>query len=133
MTKTERAKLRWDCVTSGCFNRKCRPKIEVFAELFPGAIYMGDVDGLVEINGHFFLMEWKTHFGTLPKGQEIMYQRLAMKGFYVLVVSGDAETMEVSGCCSFWGGNWQPWQVANMDNIRGRITRWVAYATGRRI
>ena len=28
--------LRWDCERQGCFNLKRRPKIEVFADCFPG-------------------------------------------------------------------------------------------------
>ena len=30
--------LRWDCERQGCFNLKRRPKIEVFADCFPGRI-----------------------------------------------------------------------------------------------
>ena len=45
--------MRWDCEKSGCFNVKCRPKIEVFAECFPGRINFGDMDGRVELGGYF--------------------------------------------------------------------------------
>ena len=29
--------LRWDCEKSGCFNIKCRPKLEQFAGVFEEA------------------------------------------------------------------------------------------------
>jgi len=48
--------LRWDCQKRGCFNLKRRPKIEIFAECFPGRINFGDVDGIVEINGNALLL-----------------------------------------------------------------------------
>ena len=35
--------LRWDCAKRGCFNEKKRPKIEVFAECFPGRISFGKI------------------------------------------------------------------------------------------
>lgn len=41
--------LRWDCVSRGCFNRLCRPKIELFAACFPGRIAMSDIDATVEV------------------------------------------------------------------------------------
>jgi hypothetical protein len=41
----------WDCVYRGCFNRRRRSKIGMFADCFPGKISLGDVDGLVEMKG----------------------------------------------------------------------------------
>ena len=38
--------LRWDCATRGCFNQKCRPKIELFAGCFPDRMSFGDVDAM---------------------------------------------------------------------------------------
>ena len=51
--------LRWDCLRRGCFNLKRRPKIEVFADCFPGRINFGDVDGIVEISGNALLLDGK--------------------------------------------------------------------------
>lgn len=64
--------LRWDCERRGCFNLKRRPKIEVFAECFPGRINFGDVDGIVEIGGNALLdvetgtTRVKNFHGSLP-------------------------------------------------------------------
>jgi hypothetical protein len=51
--------IRWDC-RNGCFNELMRPKIEAFAECFPRNIGMMDIDGTVELNGHFLFLEFKT-------------------------------------------------------------------------
>jgi hypothetical protein len=72
--------LRWDCEKQGCFNKKCRPKIEIFADCFPRRINFGDVDGLVEINGKGLLLEWKSVLKDIPTGQKIAYQKLTQGG-----------------------------------------------------
>jgi len=58
--------MRWDCQKQGCFNKKKRPRIEMFAECLPGKIAVGDVDGLVEIKGNFLFLEFKEH-SNLPE------------------------------------------------------------------
>lgn len=49
-----------DCARHGCFSLKRRPKIELFADCFPGRISFGAVDGIVEIGGNddrgFFIL-----------------------------------------------------------------------------
>jgi len=87
--------LQWDCQRQGCFNQKKRPKIEMFAACLPGKIAFSDVDGVVEIKGNLFLLEWKSH-GEIPLGQKILFQRLTQFApATVLIVEGNAETMEV--------------------------------------
>lgn len=37
--------MRWDCKGGeNCYNLKMRPKVEVFAECFPGKVGMTDVE-----------------------------------------------------------------------------------------
>ena len=94
--------LRWDCAAQGCFNLKRRPKIELFADCFPGRINFGDVDGIVEIGGNALLLEWKSEPRELPAGQRLLYQRLSRSGpVAVMIVVGDAETMLVDGTSIF--------------------------------
>jgi hypothetical protein len=101
--------LRWDCERHGCFNLKRRPKIEVFADCFPGRISLGDVDGIVEIGGNALLLEWKSEACALPTGQRLLYQRLTWSGpVAVMIVVGDAETMTVTATSVFDRGNRYP-------------------------
>ncbi|MAG24660.1 hypothetical protein CMI47_03685 [Candidatus Pacearchaeota archaeon] len=72
--------MRWDCQTQGCFNKKCRPKIEVFAECFPRRINFGDVDGSIEINGYELKLEWKnTGHADIKGGQRATVTRYLNK------------------------------------------------------
>jgi len=122
--------MRWDCNKGGagmnCFNKKRRPKIEIFAECFPGLISFGDIDGIVEINGQGLLLEWKSDLMNLPRGQYIMYRNLTTTGYLsVIVVIGNAETMEISHMGQFYLGSETPLKEATIDDVKDKIKWWV--------
>lgn len=118
--------LRWDCEKQGCFNKKRRPKIEVFADCFPRRINFGDVDGLVELNASGLLLEWKSVKGSLPTGQKIAHKKLSMDGrFTTICVVGDAETMECSHYALFYRGEYFPYREADLSKVKQVIRRWV--------
>lgn len=125
--------MRWKCERDGCFNQKRRPKIEVFADCFPRRINFGDVDGLVEINGRFCLLEWKGDGGALRTGQVMSFRSFTETiGNLVLVVHGDAETMAVDGYAQFWGGRQLAFIQASLDDVKERIRRWVSWTESAR-
>lgn len=126
--------VRWNCLESGCFNFKLRPKIEVFDDCFPGRIAFGDVDALVEIGGIFCLLEWKSDGGSLQRAQAIasaQFTRMA-EGNIVFVVEGNAKMMSVKRYCIFWAGKQQEWVAADLLSVKQRIQGWAAYAGQRR-
>lgn len=120
--------MRWSCEKDGCFNIKRRPKIEVFADCFPRRINFGDVDGLVELNGFFCLLEWKGEGGSLKRGQILTFTAFTnIIGNIVLVVNGNAETMAVTGYATFWGGRQWPLTTASLDELKDRLRRWAEW------
>lgn len=119
--------MRWDCEKNGCFNQKKRPKIELFADCFPGSISFGDVDAEVELNGYGLRMEWKCHAGDIPSGQRIMYQRKTFFGIDAVVcVHGDAESMTVEHFGWFVLGEWRGWKSGTLEDLRHEVKKWVA-------
>ena len=121
--------MRWDCEKQGCFNKLKRPKIEQFSDCFPGRINFGDVDGIVEIAGRALLLEWKPGKDALRTGQRIMYERLTRdKLLSVILVCGNAETMEISSFAQFCSGKQRPWKDGSMDDVKKWIRAWVAWA-----
>jgi hypothetical protein len=118
--------LRWDCEKQGCFNKLRRPKIEVFADCFPGRINFGDVDGLVELNSKGLLLEWKYGDGCLPIGQRIAHENLTKKGdLTTICVVGNPETMECSRFGFFHQGKWYDYRNASLENVKEFMRRWV--------
>lgn len=124
--------LRWDCGERGCYNKKHRPKIELFSDCFPGRISFGDVDGIVEIKGNFLLLEWKSEIKDLPAGQRIMYERMTIgRRFTVFVVTGNAETMDVVRMGAYIDGKRWPdsgYRAATLAQVKRQVSLWAAYA-----
>jgi hypothetical protein len=121
--------MRWDCESQGCFNRKLRPKIEMFADCFPGRISLGDIDGMVEINGAFLLLEWKAPGGELELGQQIAFEKFSrFPRCSVIVVQGDPETMIIWGFGIFFEGRYTPSRPRTYDDLCGVMKRWVVQA-----
>jgi len=54
----------------------------------PSRIRISDIDGIVERNGHFLVLDLKHPNTTLNTGQRILYQQLVRKGFTVVIVFG---------------------------------------------
>jgi hypothetical protein len=122
--------MRWNCERSGCFNIKCRPKIEMFHDCFPRNINFSDVDGIVELNGRGLMLEWKNKPTTiLGTGQGYMFERLTTgRVLTVVCAAGNAETMEMTHIAAFVDGCWRPWREASLQVLRERIKTWVRWA-----
>lgn len=120
--------LRWDCAKQGCFNQKKRPKIEVFADCLPGKIAIGDVDGLVEIQGNLLFLEFKAH-SVIPRGQQILFKRLTrLAPAVVLVIEADTETMDIFGVSYIYQGQIEPQVAMDLDGLRALIQSWATWA-----
>lgn len=120
--------LRWDCAKRGCFNVKKRPKIEQLAESLPRGCKFGDVDGLTEINGRGLLLEMKPAAIELSTGQRLAYERLTITGLLsVLVIAGDAETMEIRYLGGYFKGKWSGWSDATLQDVQAEIRKWVKW------
>ncbi len=123
--------MLWDCKEKGCFNELRRPKIEVFAQCFPGKINFGDVDGWVEMNGYFCVLEWKGDRGKLKTGQIITYTRFSkVPGNVVFVVEGDAKDMTVKRYHFFWKGKQLPWREGDLEDVKASMKSWADQAKG---
>jgi hypothetical protein len=122
--------MRWDCGSRGCFNQLRRPKIERFAACFPGRIAMSDIDATVEVNGHFVFLEMKSFQGDIPRGQRIYFERLTRlsQRISVMIICGDAETMQCEAICWIYNGQLTDWQPATLDDVIRLLNRFASWA-----
>ena len=123
--------MRWDCSPDkdGCYRRLGQPDLTVLDECFPGRIAMTDVDGVVEINGHFLFIEWKRR-GDVPAGQRIMFERLTRHPeFTILVVLGDPATMVVERYDVFRGGRRRGWRACDLSELERHVRAWADRAS----
>jgi hypothetical protein len=82
--------LRHQCEQHGCYKEKL-PDWGILDGCFPRGIRPLDVDGIVELNEHALLLEWKPSNGFLTRGQLKMLQNLTRGSpkFQALVIYGD--------------------------------------------
>ncbi len=126
--------MQWNCENRGCFNLKCRPKIELFSDCFPNKISFGDIDGIVEISSNSLMIEWKSNKYSFKTAQDIMYKRLTKnEKFTVFLIVGNAETMEISHMGMYVSGKFLGLKPANFDYVHRYIERWAKWAKNNRL
>lgn len=118
--------IHHNCETKGCWNKKYRPNIEYFYHALPRKITMSDIDGTVEVNGHFLFLEWKSFKGALPIGQRIYFQRLTelSNNVTVVIIHGDCETMHVEHIMRCRHGKFSDWEECDLETLFEKVKRW---------
>lgn len=82
--------IRHVCETHGCYIKTQTPDWGFLDSSFSNKIRVGDIDGIVEANGHLLILEWKGFVGDIPAGQRIMFEKITkINKIIVFVVSGD--------------------------------------------
>ena len=99
----------------------------------PRNIALTDVDGAVEVNGHFLFLEWKSgEPREIPTGQRIYAQRLtklSRKVTYVFICA-DCETMETTHVAVMRKGILSEWVPCDLPGLKRRVKRWVSRVEG---
>jgi len=84
--------IRHICEHDGCFVKVLTPDWGFLDNSFSGKIRVGDIDGVVEANGHGLFLEWKSAGASIPLGQEIMFKNLSRSTnnrIIFFVINGD--------------------------------------------
>lgn len=84
-----------------------------------------DIDGLVERNGKFLVLETKSPGVTIPKGQEIMFKSFVrVSGAVVIVIWGQKNNPEKIKVFSRKHPDGFDIQSANMEYLRRLVATW---------
>ena len=128
------SKMRWKCDALGCYLKNCEPNIGMFEKYFPGRISMGDFDGVVELNGAFFVLEWKGPNGEVSSGQNMTFKAFTQMrdDNLVVVVHGDPMTMEIEKMAYYYQGWFYDYTPAKHDDLVKMIQGWVEAVRGSR-
>ncbi len=104
--------------------------------VLPWNMIPSDVDGLMEINGSFLMIETKFRQAPLSKGQYKMLLAMSkLKEFTVLVISKEEEEA-APGVYRFLPTHWRTftnglmtdWKQCDMDKFKCFIKEWFKYA-----
>lgn len=92
-----------------------------------------DIDGAVERNGHFLLIETKRPGESIPVGQRIALERLCdtlgRRGVLLVMWGEKDDPTELQ---LRWNGRWLPKERCDMFSARERIHRWFMWSDGHR-
>jgi hypothetical protein len=126
--------FRWNCRNKGCYYEQL-PDWDDLIECFPRKIRPTDIDGMVEINGHFLFLEEKGPGCTPDDGQRIALRRLSQYPDVTTVLfrpsirqPGDLE------CLVYGQGEPRGFQPRSRDSFKNWLRGWAAHAdhTGRK-
>ena len=104
----------WACRGGrNCYIEHGALRLSVFRGCFPRGCNFGDIDGIVEIDDHFLLLEWKRPGQDLPIAQRKTIERFTEKYYKsaAIIAWGDPMTMRV-----------KEWQIVR-DGVFGEIRK----------
>lgn len=104
-------------------------------------IAVSDIDGQVEVNGFFLILETKAPYRDIPTGQKILFDRYPKDRFTVLVIWG--QNTSVPSCCAcgmprgigtFEAMEMQPWgepkRACTTDDVVKFVSSWFERHSG---
>ena len=114
--------MRWQCTEKGCYLQR-RSDPVMFDGCFPAGVSMGDVDGIVELNGRFLIVEFKKLNISVPEGQARMFRRLVATGLFTILVVRAAEQHVEEWFEVTVDGSWRTY-AGDSENLRDHVISW---------
>lgn len=135
MTGYQSEAFRHDCSTRGCYIAGLPNWGDLF-DVFPRGIQPTDVDGLVEINGKFLVLEEKHFDADLSNGQRYAFERLAMLGPVTVFVFRPARPsglhVKTITARTIATSTHLRWEHISRADFKERLRLWAAYADKRK-
>lgn len=105
--------------------------------VFPRGIVPTDIDGEVEINGHFLRLEFKDESalrnGAVAKGQLIALKRLTnTKFFTVFMIGTDIQGEPTCAQIFMPGGDIRPLEETTKADLVTKFKKWAEWAESRK-
>lgn len=137
MPLNESRQFDYDCVGKGCYRGRL-PGFDRLNDRMPGKMRLTDVDGMLELGGRFFFLEWKAYGGDLPDGQRIAFKKLSQYPGVDVVIARERDTLSFevlwfrggTSCtgtpaASVLGKGWEVW---SNERFYDWFDQWVAIA-----
>src|SRR5690349_8230975 len=100
----------------------------ILDDCFTGKIRPTDIDGLVERNGCFLLLEAKSPGVSIGTGQQRTFDALLSKGFTIIIIWGKPQQPERIRVSTMHNGKVVTHeQPANADVLRAMVRRWFLF------
>lgn len=87
-------------------------------------IQVTDLDGVVERNGRFLILECKSHDADIPTGQDILFRRLMKTGYFTIFVIWGNPGIPEKMCAYDKHGGKQFFHEVNIEVLRNFVGKW---------
>lgn len=87
-----------------------------------------DIDGLVEVNDHFLLIEAKGEHARITKGQQYTFEALQATGRFTIIIINGENNQPYSMQVLYPNGATSQLQQAGVAELRSVVARWYRYA-----
>lgn len=120
--------IKWDCPSDGCY-RDHLPDWTPFNDCFPRTgIRISDIDGMVEIGGHFLFLEWKPARVPVPEGQLNALARLSVLPRVTVLILWGTDTLHPEQWQVIHQGELHPAHPVDHDTLHAFIAAWATTA-----
>lgn len=126
MTGYRSSHFRHDCRTRGCYVQQL-PSWDDLIPCFPRGIRPTDVDGMVEMNGHFLFMEEKSAGKSVDHGQHLALKRLAARSNVTVAFFRPGKTCDLQ-VLILGDGEPRGWEPFTRDEFRTWLRQWAVRA-----
>lgn len=116
--------MRWQCNSVGCFLQR-RTDPVILDGCFPAGVTGSDVDVMVELGGHFLVVEFKRPGVSIPIGQLRAFKALVATGRFTVVIVYALE-QHVQGWRKVTLEGLEPLHTGDVDALREHVKRWSA-------
>jgi hypothetical protein len=133
MTGYRSRHFRWKCEDKGCYHEQL-PEWDDLIECFPGRIMPTDIDGMVELNGHFLFLEQKSPDKGIEHGQGMALRGLCKMPGVTAVIFRPAVMTDLE--CLVYGAEgallpgWEPYDGFK-PHSREEFRTWLREWSGR--
>ena len=106
---------------------------EYIIDSLPGECGISDIDGVIERNGYFLVLESKNSGERLPQGQKILLEQLSrLQKFTVIVVTMNRVNGYVDGYQQVKDGEFGRNNLTDTEEFGTLVSAWFLKATQRK-
>jgi hypothetical protein len=125
--------IRHDCKINGCYKDVCIPDWGMFDGCFDAKsekIKIGDLDGVVEINGNVLFLEWKRMESELSYGQKRLLMTLTENSdkHMALIIYGSINGNDLMKYQTVRSGKFSRLRDCDKEYLRNLLIRWTDYS-----
>jgi len=120
--------MKHNCQNS-CYMKTHMWDWAIFEGCFPPRVSPSDIDGVIERNGHFLIIETKSaDLDGIPRGQQITYEAFQRTGAVTILIMFGDRNAPSRAVAMLPSGEVRQYPTTDLAEMREVMTRWYQWA-----